>query len=316
MKRLLITICFFIIATIVFISCKKETTENKPFPKAKFGADTTYISLGDSVQFIDSSSNAPYNWKWILPGTSVKTSDQQYPKVKYDSLGVFPVTLIAHNIYGNDTLFKDSFIVVIPGPIPFPCGNTFTDERDAKVYETVKIGQQCWMAKNLNHGTFVSSTNTGVSHSNVNNNSTIEKYCLNNIESNCDIYGGLYDWNEMMSYLSTESIKGVCPQGWHLPSDTEWNTMLAFVGANAGTDLQSAGTSGFNTLLGGARSHEGYFFGVDSDTYFWTSSKSAGSLSWSRNLHSASVNVLHAGYKTSYGYAVRCIKDGNFSKKR
>ncbi len=316
MKRILFIIYVVSITIIISVGCKKETTESKPLPVAKFGADTTFVSLGDSVQFIDSSSNAPYNWKWILPGTSSKTSDQQYPKVKYDSLGTFSVTLIAHNIYGDDTLFKDSFIVVVPGPIPFPCGTSFTDDRNGKVYETVKIGQQCWMAKNLNFGSFISSTNTGVSHSNVTNNSVTEKYCLNNIESNCDLYGGLYDWNEMMNYVNTESINGICPQGWHLPSDNEWNSMIAVVGPNSGNNLQSGGSTGFKALLGGSRSHEGYFFGEGTDTYFWTSTKSAGSLSWSNNLHIGSANVLHAGYKTSYGFAVRCIKDGNFSRKR
>jgi hypothetical protein len=74
-----------------------------------------------------------------------------------------------------------------------------------EIYPTVQIGTQCWMAKNLNIGTFVTSINTGSSHSDVSNNGIIEKYCSNNDPNNCAVYGGLYDWDEVMDY---DSIAG------------------------------------------------------------------------------------------------------------
>jgi len=87
------------------------------------------------------------------------------------------------------------------------CGNLLTDIRDGQEYTTVQIGDQCWMAENLNIGTRVNGSVT------MTDNGTIEKYCYDNSESNCDIYGGLYQWNEMMQY-STISPIGMVPPGW------------------------------------------------------------------------------------------------------
>jgi uncharacterized protein (TIGR02145 family) len=56
-------------------------------------------------------------------------------------------------------------------------------------------------------------------------NGTIEKYCFDNTETNCDVYGGLYQWNEMMQYSTAPGVKGICPTGWHLPTDAEWCTL-------------------------------------------------------------------------------------------
>ncbi len=91
------------------------------------------------------------------------------------------------------------------------------------------------MAENLNIGTLVESDSSNTNHTDVADNGIIEKYCLENKLSNCDIYGGLYDWNEMMGYLpSDDSItgttRGICPQGWHIPTDSEWNILISFLG--------------------------------------------------------------------------------------
>jgi hypothetical protein len=101
----------------------------------------------------------------------------------------------------------------------FACGMKMTDPRDGKKYATIKIGTQCWMAENLNVGTRITgdvwpSQNTPTE--------IIEKYCYDDQESNCDIYGGMYTWNELMQYSTTEGVQGICPEGWHLPTDAEW----------------------------------------------------------------------------------------------
>ena len=74
------------------------------------------------------------------------------------------------------------------------CGSSFTDSRDNTVYNTVLIGNQCWMQQNLNYGTRING-NTGQS-----NNSVPEKYCYSDLVSNCNVYGGLYQWGEMVQY--------------------------------------------------------------------------------------------------------------------
>ena len=92
----------------------------------------------------------------------------------------------------------------------FNCGSTLTDYRDNQTYPTVLIGTQCWMAKNINIGTRIDGT------SNMSNTGTIEKYCSGNLESTCDVYGGLYQWAEMMQYSTTQGVQGICTPGWHI----------------------------------------------------------------------------------------------------
>ena len=82
------------------------------------------------------------------------------------------------------------------------------------------------MAENLNVGTRISGS------SNQTNNSIIEKYCYDDLEANCNTYGGLYQWDEAMQYSATEGVKGICPTGWHLPTDAEWTTLADFLAEN------------------------------------------------------------------------------------
>ena len=84
--------------------------------------------------------------------------------------------------------------IIIP---PFTCGNPMTDTRDSNTYTTVLIGTQRWFAQNLNVGTRI---NGSLSQT---NNGTIEKYCYNDLEANCNTHGGLYQWDEAMQYLTT-----------------------------------------------------------------------------------------------------------------
>ncbi len=170
----------------------------------------------------------------------------------------------------------------------FACGDTLIDSRDGKSYTTVQIGNQCWMAENLNIGTIVNGSN------NQTDNGTIEKYCYGNNTSNCDTYGGLYQWSEMMQYVTTASTQGICPTGWHLPTDDEWKTIeiqlgmtqteadgIGWRGTDEGSKMagneplwpngnldQNAnfGTSGLRILPAGYRRSNGSFSGIGSYT--------------------------------------------------
>jgi uncharacterized protein (TIGR02145 family) len=106
------------------------------------------------------------------------------------------------------------------------CGELLVDPRDLQEYATVQIGGQCWMAENLNAGTFM-TIDGGQG-----DNGEIEKFCYDDNPSNCNDYGGLYTWDEMMQY-SMEPTQGVCPEGWHIASDEEWMVMEEFLGVPA-----------------------------------------------------------------------------------
>lgn len=96
----------------------------------------------------------------------------------------------------------------------------------------MEIGNLCWMAKNLNIGKMI------YTYDNQSNNSTIEKYCYENDGFNCFAFGGLYQWYEAMQYVTTKRAKGICPIGWHIPSDHEWKTITSEDFKTGGSTLE------------------------------------------------------------------------------
>jgi len=201
------------------------------------------------------------------------------------------------------------------------CGDLLVDNRDGKKYQTVQIGTQCWMAENLNVGTRINGI------SNQTNNGTIEKYCYDNLETNCNIYGGLYQWDEMMGYITTPGVQGICPPtgGWHLPTDAEWTTLTTFLGGEsvAGGKMKETGTthwnspntgatnsSGFTGLPDGYRYINGIFSEMSIVGYWWSSSEYNSSEAWVRNLYFTNTAVERSNHnKVQHGFSVRCIKD-------
>ncbi|MEA3479507.1 MAG: FISUMP domain-containing protein [Bacteroidota bacterium] len=95
------------------------------------------------------------------------------------------------------------------------CTGTPTVNYEGQVYNTVQIFNQCWLKENLNVGTMIQGTEE------MTNNGIVEKYCYLNFTSYCEMYGGLYQWHEMMGYDTISGSQGICPTGWHIPSDEE-----------------------------------------------------------------------------------------------
>ncbi|MCB2219845.1 MAG: hypothetical protein KQI35_05560 [Bacteroidetes bacterium] len=194
------------------------------------------------------------------------------------------------------------------------CGDNLPDDRDGQIYSTVQIGDQCWMAENLNIGTMINGTSTP------SNNGVIEKYCFNNSIANCESNGAFYLWNELMEYSTVEGSQGVCPEGWHIPSHSEWCTMeqhldptvicdnTGFRGTNVGTQLKVGGASGFEALLSGQRQFNGSFDHLDFRGYFW-SSTSSGSLATMRFVQSNDARSYYWNTDKIYGFNVRCVLD-------
>ncbi|MCX6150872.1 MAG: hypothetical protein NTX22_10135 [Ignavibacteriales bacterium] len=221
---------------------------------------------------------------------------------------------------------KDNHSNLTPGPVwkftTTPGGTvgsicpglpTVIDSRNGKVYNTVKIGNQCWLKENLDIGTRIDGSKEQT------NNSTIEKYCYDNLESNCNTYGGLYQWNEAMAYSKTPSIQGICPGGWHIPTKAEFDT-LARVVNNDGNALKALGqgiapngegtnTSSFSVLLAGYRYDDGHFYNLSDGTYFWSSNEIDVTYASYLNLidYDSYMHFL-ADYK-AYGFSIRCVKD-------
>lgn len=168
---------------------------------------------------------------------------------------------------------------------------TIKDSRDNIVYKTVKVGNQTWMAENLNYYTSSGS------------------WCYDNSSSNCSKYGRLYNW---------ETAKNICPNGWHIPSKTEFETMINYIGNNSGSKLKSSygwedngngtNTYAFYGMPSGFSTGRG-FVNINSLGGFWTSSE-IDQYKATSYLLSCRNEILDEGWDSkSTGVSVRCVCD-------
>jgi uncharacterized protein (TIGR02145 family) len=194
-------------------------------------------------------------------------------------------------------------------------------DSDLNYYKVVKIGTQTWMAENLNAGTMINSALEQTDFQ------VIKKYCYGNDDRSCKIFGGLYQWPEMMrgapaDRANTGTTRGICPVGWHLPTMKEWNTLIDYLSEPvAGIKLKEAGTihwaagnvatneSGFSALPGGT--WDGYIFDLmTTHEYIWTTTteKNTGSY-YSTQFGHNSQKVFFPKFQGKQANAVRCVKD-------
>jgi uncharacterized protein (TIGR02145 family) len=199
---------------------------------------------------------------------------------------------------------KTKSITVQPNAI-FSCGNTLTDIRDNKTYPTVQIGTQCWMAANLNRGSQITSSQVQF------DNCVDEKYCFGNDAAKCSKYGGLYQWDEMMRYDDTPAGQGLCPPGWHIPTDNDWTVLCNFYNGNgfAGKPLQDTIVSGFRALTGGVFYLNSSWSFADFAVLFWTSTPwgPAKAISHGLNIYDFSVSLYPSSRINAF--PIRCLKD-------
>jgi uncharacterized protein (TIGR02145 family) len=199
---------------------------------------------------------------------------------------------------------------------------TTVTDIDGNVYETKTIGTQIWMTENLK----TSKYNNGIPILNVTDNTewrglTSGAYCWYNHDAATykDVYGALYNW-----YTVTTGT--LCPKGWHVPSETEWTTLVTFLGGEsvAGGKLKEAGTihwnspnaganneSGFNALPGGYYHNSGSFNNIGDWGTWWSSSEYiANYCSWYRRIDnsSGSVSKAYSTWPAGDGYSVRCLQ--------
>ena len=173
---------------------------------------------------------------------------------------------------------------------------------EGEIYPTIIIGNQCWMTKNLNIGTMKTTT-----ISNYNNN-LVEKYCYNDLQSNCDTYGGLYPWSELMAHVNTPGAQGICPTGWHIPTQPECTTLVSQYPHYSRSDsLIQGGSSGFDALLAGYGNGEGGFLLKDLKGVLFTSTVENGS---PQRLVISNTGPTSAddGNNTD-AYSVRCVRN-------
>jgi uncharacterized protein (TIGR02145 family) len=188
---------------------------------------------------------------------------------------------------------------------PFTCGNNLTDIRDGKIYPTVKIGSQCWFAANLNYGNPVSS----IQHQR--DNCIPEKYLQPPPGLPLHGEGSVYQWDEMMQYDDTPAKQGLCPPGWHIPTEAEWITLFAnwTNSGFAGSPLKYSGYSGFNALLSGVNHLNRQWDFNDFATFFWSSTAHGSIKAWAHGMNDYNPSVSVYPSSRANAFSVRCLKD-------
>jgi uncharacterized protein (TIGR02145 family) len=225
-------------------------------------------------------------------------------------------------VYGNEVSFTTT--ASLPG-VRCPGTPTVTDI-DGNTYNTVQIGTQCWTQSNLKVSKFRNGDSIPTGLSNVDwQNTTSGAYAVyNNDPVNDGLYGKLYN-----HYAVTDS-RGLCPTGWHVPSDGEWTILenhlggagvaggalksTALLPAPGGWNPPNAGatnSSGFTAPPGGLRLSNGDFVGLTYLGFWWSSTVSSAFNSWYRDLafHSSSIgrNINHS--LRTHGLSLRCCRD-------
>lgn len=165
--------------------------------------------------------------------------------------------------------------------------NIFTDSRDEKEYNIVTIGNQIWFAENLAFEVKDDSC-----------------WAYNNDIENVDKFGYLYNW---------EVAKDVCPLGWHLPTKSDFDILIEYVGGDYSKEafysLQINGEIGFNAILVGVRSAFGNYHSIDGGCSFWSSTSTEDNKAYSLDILKGFNKAYICQYNKACGSSVRCIKN-------
>jgi uncharacterized protein (TIGR02145 family) len=191
---------------------------------------------------------------------------------------------------------------------------------EGNTYKTIKIGSQTWMAENLRTTKY--RNNTPITNITDNtqwqNNTTGTWSYYNNDATYNSPYGKLYNWYAVVN------SNGICPAGWHVPTDAEWTTLTTFLGGQSvrGGKMKSVGTqywispntgatntSGWSGLPGGNRRGNGLFNGIGDYGDWWSSTEVSTDGAWSRSLLYLNGFVFRNYYNKTFGFSVRCLRD-------
>ncbi|MFH1725379.1 MAG: fibrobacter succinogenes major paralogous domain-containing protein [Elusimicrobiota bacterium] len=195
---------------------------------------------------------------------------------------------------------------------PGVCGMDNVIDADGNEYGTIRIGSQCWMNENLNVGTMLCADRPDAANCDTlqRNNGILEKYCHRNIAANCDAEGGQYQWNEAMEYVTDEGARGICPPGWHIPTDAELTLLENSVDRPAGTALKAGGSSGFEWLLAGNVNKQGYFTNRGDYGYLASSTEGWQVRSvWVHIVGWDTSGIIRSRHHQADGMSIRCLLD-------
>ena len=309
---------------------------------------TTYVRLVDYVAMSDDLDKAaqyqtePYNKRYIrcikIDTAQTASSSSITPKSSSSETSVSSEALSSSSEASSSSVESSSSESSSSSvALATPCKTatednceygSLTDERDGKAYKTVKIGEQVWMAENLNYA-YLQPTETMDSSS----------FCYKDKASNCDKFGRLYLWSAIIdsTKLATDAnnpkdcgfqkecdlgkIQGICPDGWHIPTNDEFKTLMAAVGGDSiackmlkstsGWSNYGSGTDpfGFTALPGNIRFNDGTFNYENEYAQFWSTHEFSKLYGNTLYLFTNNKNAYISVTQKNYAVSLRCIKD-------
>ncbi len=169
---------------------------------------------------------------------------------------------------------------------------------DGNKYATALFGDQLWMAENLK------SIHDA-------RGEKIKRVCYHLIQENCEIYGGLYTWEELRVDEKNDSLQGICPDGWHIPTDEEWGILIESMGgADSAAYRLSRETPEFNIQYGGNyHSRLRNYNYLETNSYYWTANSFSKTAAFIWMIGKNNLNANRSSVPKVYGMSVRCIKD-------
>jgi uncharacterized protein (TIGR02145 family) len=318
----------FFFSFIFFTSLLKAQTviiDIKTFLEGPYNSGVMTTTLNEQLPLSQPFTGAPWSYSgtesvtsipaevadWVMLELRDKDDNTQIVKKQaafilnsghvVDLDGVSPVSFVVENNDYYVAINHRNHLSVLSSTIAYSstCPGTPTVNYGGKIYNTVQIGTQCWLRENLDF-----------------DGDGFTKTCYDDDPSNCAKYGGLYDWFDATQFATTEGAQGICPNGWHIPTLLEFQTLQTTVG-DSGPALiaidQGIGTntSGFSALLGGFVSAAGAFMFLDRSTRFWSSSRQSPTFNGAYLMelwdNRSNINLTQA-FLTDESY-VRCIKD-------
>jgi uncharacterized protein (TIGR02145 family) len=327
--------------TSVYSELHSATTNTHGLVTIEIGAGTSptgnfsTINWGNGLYYLKTETDPNNGTNYTISGTTQLLS---VPYALHSGNGLLKISIT------GDTMFLgDGTKVVVPGislannKSFHTCGadsvhnaslnyNTMKDQ-EGNIYKTIQVGSQTWMAENLKAVTYLN----GDSIVNITNNATwagmgigAYSYNNNNASNNCP-YGKLYNW------FAVNDNRKLCPSGWHVPSDLEWNSLISVLDGSfnptaigiqstlAGNKMKSTGIqfwvspnsganneSGFSALPGGYRKADGIYASLRTEGYWWTSSAFDNDNALRRGISNF---LFRDSANKKIGFSVRCVKD-------
>lgn len=290
-----------------------------------------HVSTPTGITWKWNSANNATGYKWNTTN-NLATATDMGNVLNYTETGLSSFTKYTRYVWPYNACGTNATAATLTtGTLAAPC-TVATVDYDGMTYHTLQIGTQCWLQENLNTGTKITLTTQQT------NNSVLEKYCYSGLDTNCSTYGGLYQWAEAVQYQYGASntalcspplsgnVQGICPTGWHIPTQTEMTTLstnisttytnetfraLFETGTTHWAAANGTNNSGFTAL--GA----GYTDGSNSNnnlSYFfmWSATESSATQSVNGNLfiYTPSTFAITNVFGTkARGFSVRCLQD-------